>query len=67
MTSPTDGPDDEPYVALTEAAVQRLKSLIEQPGPPVAGIRLQIARRTVAITIQRLDTALCQVMHGFFT
>ena len=39
--------DEAPRVEVTPAAVERLKMLIATtPGPPVAGIRLQIARRT---------------------
>ena len=45
---PTGERDDEvAEVELTPAALERLKMLIATtPGPPVAGIRLQIARRT---------------------
>ena len=47
MTSRADLEERGPDVSLTEGAIERLRSLVANAGePPVAGIRLQITRRT---------------------
>lgn len=43
MTS-TD--QDAPFLELSSGAIERLQTLLAQPGPPAAGVRLQILRRT---------------------